>query len=73
MCASEFGVRGFVVRVNHDIPCADFPIGKSPTGTESVDTLTRRVSGVLSSTRTLHTGFVKTRNLISRKRLLGDQ
>jgi hypothetical protein len=33
-CISEFGVRRLVVSVNRDIACADFPIGKSPTGTE---------------------------------------
>jgi hypothetical protein len=45
MCVSEFGVRGYVVQVNHDIVCADFPIGKSPTGVESVDFQTHRGSG----------------------------
>jgi hypothetical protein len=44
-CVSEFGVQRFVVLVNRDIAYADFPIGKSPTGTESVDIQTHRVSG----------------------------
>jgi hypothetical protein len=43
----RIGVRGsgIVVQVNRGIVCADFPIGKSPTGTESVDFQTHRGSG----------------------------
>jgi hypothetical protein len=33
---SEFGVREFVVHVNRDIGCSDFPIGKSPTNKEAL-------------------------------------
>jgi hypothetical protein len=43
---SEFGVRGLTVYVNCGIASVDFPIGKSPTRAESVDSLTHRGLGI---------------------------
>jgi hypothetical protein len=44
-CVSEFGVRRFMVLVNYDIIYADFLIGKSSTGKESISLRPIRVRG----------------------------